>query len=53
VTGGPCDPLDALRRIVAATEPLAAERPGVLSAAGMLVSRSAVPLADGRAYSFV
>ena len=47
VTGGPYDPLDALRRIVAATEPLAAGRAGVLSAAGLLVARSTVTLADG------
>ncbi|MEV2213029.1 hypothetical protein AB0H86_16505 [Streptomyces sp. NPDC050997] len=47
VTGGPYDPLDALRRIVAATEPLAAGRAGVLSAAGLLVARSSVAAADG------
>ncbi|WP_030683984.1 hypothetical protein [Streptomyces cellulosae] len=47
MTGGPYDPLDALRRIVAATEPLALGRAGVLSAGGLLVARSAVALADG------
>lgn len=47
VTGGPYDPLDALRRIVAATEPLGPGRPGVLSAAGLLAARSTVALADG------
>ncbi|MFI6930406.1 hypothetical protein [Streptomyces sp. NPDC050287] len=48
MTGGsPYDPLDALRRIMAATEPLALGQAGVLSAAGFLVARSAIALADG------
>ena len=46
-TGGPYDPLDALRQIVEATAPLASGRTGVLSAAGLLVARSATALADG------
>nr|WP_280892461.1 hypothetical protein [Streptomyces sp. LBL] len=46
VTGGPYDPLGALRQIVEATEPLAVGRTGVLSAAGLLVARSTTALAD-------
>ncbi|MEU0071223.1 hypothetical protein ABZ027_17000 [Streptomyces sp. NPDC006332] len=47
-TGGPYDPLDALRQIVEATEPLTSGRTtGVLSVAGLLVARSATGLADG------
>ncbi|MGW0333846.1 hypothetical protein ACWD0J_18585 [Streptomyces sp. NPDC003011] len=47
VTGGPYDPLDALRRIVRAAVPLGWGRDGVVSAAGVLVARSATALADG------
>ncbi|MEV5430123.1 hypothetical protein [Streptomyces sp. NPDC052701] len=45
VTGGPYDPLDALRRIVRATLPLADGRAGVLPAAARLVADSAVAAA--------
>ncbi len=44
-SGRPYDPLDALRRIVAAAAPLGAGRTGVLSAAALLVARSAVAAA--------
>ncbi|MFH8220265.1 hypothetical protein ACH4C2_13385 [Streptomyces sp. NPDC018057] len=46
-SGRPYDPLDALRRIVAAAAPLGAGRTGVLSAAALLVARSAVAGAAG------
>ncbi|WP_405868749.1 hypothetical protein [Streptomyces sp. NBC_01515] len=41
------DPLDALRRIVQAMQPLGATRDGVLSAAAWLVARNDVGSADG------
>ncbi|MFF1489321.1 hypothetical protein ACIGZH_21805 [Streptomyces sp. NPDC058319] len=41
-SGRPYDPLDALRRIIAAATPLGAGRTGVLSAAALLVARSTV-----------
>ncbi|MEV7997015.1 hypothetical protein AB0O67_35575 [Streptomyces sp. NPDC086077] len=40
LTGGPYDPLDALRRVVRAVAPVAAGWAGVLSVAGELVARS-------------
>ncbi|MDL5203597.1 hypothetical protein [Streptomyces sp. ALI-76-A] len=46
VAGGAYDPLDALRRIVRAAEPLGWGRDGVVSAAGLLVARSTTALAD-------
>ncbi|MGI5457726.1 hypothetical protein ACQEWB_32050 [Streptomyces sp. CA-249302] len=46
-TDGPYDPLDALRRIVAATAPAGLGRAGVLSAAALLLARSAVGGAAG------
>ncbi|MFJ3666174.1 hypothetical protein ACIPSE_06945 [Streptomyces sp. NPDC090106] len=47
-TRGPHDPLDALRRVVTALTPLAAEpSAGVLGAAALLVGRDAVAGADG------
>ncbi|GAB2866435.1 hypothetical protein GCM10027074_37280 [Streptomyces deserti] len=45
VTGGPYDPLDALRRIVRAALPVAAGRAGVLPAAALLIARGAVATA--------
>jgi hypothetical protein len=47
LTGGPYDPLGALRRIVRAVVPVGVGRAGVLSAAALLVARSAVGAADG------
>lgn len=41
------DPLDALRRIIQAMQPLGATRDGVLSAAAWLVARNDVGSADG------
>ncbi|MET9439168.1 hypothetical protein [Streptomyces sp. NPDC006610] len=46
LTGGPYDPLDALRRIVRAVTPLASGRAGVLGAAAELAARSAVGAAE-------
>ncbi|MFE3635872.1 hypothetical protein [Streptomyces sp. NPDC059168] len=46
LTGGPYDPLDALRRITRAVERLEAGRSGVLEAAGLLVSRGSVDTAE-------
>ncbi|MFG3657783.1 hypothetical protein [Streptomyces sp. NPDC047706] len=40
LTGGPYDPLDALRRIVRAVAPVTAAQPGVLLVAGEMVARS-------------
>ncbi|MFJ4468968.1 hypothetical protein ACIP2X_15960 [Streptomyces sp. NPDC089424] len=40
LTGGPYDPLDALRRVVRAVAPVSVERAGVLAVAGELVARS-------------
>ncbi|MEU1405106.1 hypothetical protein ABZ471_22580 [Streptomyces sp. NPDC005728] len=42
LTGGPYDPLDALRRIARAVERLEVGRSGVVEAAALLVARSAV-----------
>ncbi|MEU9988429.1 hypothetical protein AB0E10_16865 [Streptomyces sp. NPDC048045] len=42
LTGGPYDPLDALRRIAGAVERLEAGRSGVVQAGALLVARSAV-----------
>ncbi|MDN0195529.1 hypothetical protein NW895_10840 [Streptomyces sp. S.PNR 29] len=47
LTGGPYDPLGALRRIVRAVVPVGVGRAGVLPAAASLVARSAVGAADG------
>ncbi|MFF4251550.1 hypothetical protein ACFY1L_10100 [Streptomyces sp. NPDC001663] len=47
LTAGPHDPLDALRRIVHATAPVAVGRAGVLSVASPLVARSALDAAEG------
>ncbi|MFF4020329.1 hypothetical protein [Streptomyces sp. NPDC001843] len=44
--GGPYDPLDALRHIARAVEPLGGGRTGVVSAAALLVARGAVDAAD-------
>ncbi|GHI05228.1 hypothetical protein Scel_35490 [Streptomyces cellostaticus] len=46
LTGGPYDPLDALRRIARAVERLEAGRPGVVEAAARLVAHSAVAGAE-------
>lgn len=46
LTGGPYDPLDALRHIARAVEPLGGGRTGVVSAAALLVARGAVDAAD-------
>ncbi|MEV0173470.1 hypothetical protein AB0I00_20430 [Streptomyces sp. NPDC050803] len=46
VTGGPYDPLGALRRIVEGVAPLAGGRAGVVGAAASLVARSATAAAD-------
>ncbi|MBL1087590.1 hypothetical protein JK359_37600 [Streptomyces actinomycinicus] len=46
LTGGPYDPLDALRRTARAVERVAGTRPGVLDAAELLVARSAVAAAE-------
>ncbi|MGW1543864.1 hypothetical protein ACWCPM_27115 [Streptomyces sp. NPDC002309] len=46
LTAGRYDPLDALRRVVRALAPVAAERGGVLAVAGELVARSATAGAD-------
>ncbi|MFE0673943.1 hypothetical protein [Streptomyces sp. NPDC058867] len=46
VTGGPYDPLEALRRIVRGVAPVADGRAGVLTAAAALVARSAAAAAD-------
>ncbi|MEV6173343.1 hypothetical protein AB0L99_34685 [Streptomyces sp. NPDC051954] len=45
--GGPYDPLDALRRMVRATVPVASGRAGVLPVAALLAARASVALADG------
>ncbi|WUO26628.1 hypothetical protein OHT76_28115 [Streptomyces sp. NBC_00287] len=45
-TGGPYDPLDALRRIVRGVVPVASGRAGVLSAAASLVAHRAAAAAD-------
>ncbi|MFJ8784188.1 hypothetical protein [Streptomyces sp. NPDC102476] len=45
-SGQPYDPLGVLRRIVQATEPLAAGRSGVLAVAALLVARESVAAAD-------
>ncbi|WP_247196049.1 hypothetical protein [Streptomyces sp. GESEQ-35] len=47
LTGGPYDPLDALRRIVRAVVPVASGRAGVLPTAALLAARASVALADG------
>ncbi|MEU6255486.1 hypothetical protein [Streptomyces sp. NPDC047043] len=47
LTAGPYDPLDALRRIVHATAPVAVGRAGVLPVASLLVARSALDAAEG------
>ncbi|GAA3296991.1 hypothetical protein GCM10020295_28310 [Streptomyces cinereospinus] len=47
LTGGPFDPLDALRRIVRAVRPVAAGRAGVLPVAAELVARSTTAVAAG------
>ncbi|WP_230396736.1 hypothetical protein [Streptomyces blattellae] len=47
LTGGPYDPLDALRRIVRAVVPVASGQTGVLPAAALLAARASVALADG------
>ncbi|WP_344605796.1 hypothetical protein [Streptomyces glaucus] len=47
LTGGPYDPLGALRRIVRAVTPLAAGRAGVLPVAALLVARAAAGAAAG------
>ncbi|MEV5144961.1 hypothetical protein AB0L14_11050 [Streptomyces sp. NPDC052727] len=46
LTGGPYDPLDALRRITRAVERLTGTRSGVLDAAALLVARSSVAGAE-------
>ncbi|MGV9906515.1 hypothetical protein ACWDU8_29185 [Streptomyces sp. NPDC003388] len=46
LTGGPYDPLDALRRITRAVERLGAGRSGVLAAAALLVSGGTVDAAE-------
>ncbi|MGW2774810.1 hypothetical protein ACWC4C_20215 [Streptomyces olivaceoviridis] len=46
LTGGPYDPLDALRRITRAVERLTGVRSGVLGAAALLVARSSVAGAE-------
>jgi hypothetical protein len=46
VTGGAYDPIGALRRVVRAVAPVAVGRVGVVSAAALLVARSAVAGAD-------
>ncbi|MBC9726953.1 hypothetical protein [Streptomyces sp. TRM68367] len=46
VVGGVYDPLDVLRRIVRAVEPLATGRAAVVPVAGVLVARSAVAAAS-------
>ena len=47
LTGGPYDPLDALRRVVRAVLPVAGGRAGVLAVAASLVAESSVRGADG------
>ncbi|MGW7260921.1 hypothetical protein [Streptomyces sp. NPDC054834] len=46
LTGGPYDPLDALRHIARAVEPLGVGRAGVVTAGALLVARSAVGAAE-------
>lgn len=46
VTGGPYDPLDALRRVVRAVEGTGGGRSGVIAAGAELVARSALGAAD-------
>ncbi|MEU9447777.1 hypothetical protein [Streptomyces sp. NPDC048277] len=46
LTGGPYDPLDALRRVVRAVEGTGGGRTGVISAGAELVARSALGAAD-------
>ncbi|GGN36153.1 hypothetical protein [Streptomyces fuscichromogenes] len=46
LTGGPYDPLDALRRVVRAVEGTGGGRSGVIAAGAELVARSAVGAAD-------
>ncbi|MFD4598912.1 hypothetical protein ACFWPQ_12855 [Streptomyces sp. NPDC058464] len=46
VTGGPYDPLDALRRVVRAVEGTGGGRSGVIAAGAGLVARSALGAAD-------
>ncbi|MEW2290068.1 hypothetical protein [Streptomyces sp. NPDC047841] len=46
LTGGPYDPLDALRRITRAVERLTGGRSGVLDTAALLVARSSVAAAE-------
>ncbi|MET8946722.1 hypothetical protein ABZX30_24950 [Streptomyces sp. NPDC004542] len=46
LTGGPYDPLGALRHIARAVEPLGVGRAGVVTAAALLVARSAVGVAE-------
>ncbi|MGW3289089.1 hypothetical protein ACWDR3_31075 [Streptomyces sp. NPDC001002] len=47
VTGGPYDPLDALRRVVGAVVPVVGGRGGVLGVAASLVAGASVRGADG------
>ncbi|MFF0220964.1 hypothetical protein [Streptomyces sp. NPDC004629] len=46
LTGGPYDPLDALRRIARAVEPVGAGRSGAVPLAGFLAARSATAIAE-------
>ncbi|MEU2333026.1 hypothetical protein ABZ608_05350 [Streptomyces sp. NPDC013172] len=46
LTGGPYDPLDALRRVVRAVEGTGGGRAGVIAAGAELVARSALGVAD-------
>ncbi|MGW3950753.1 hypothetical protein ACWEKM_07295, partial [Streptomyces sp. NPDC004752] len=46
LTGGPYDPLDALRRIARAVEPVGAGRFGAVPLAGFLAARSATAAAE-------
>ncbi|MFB7496804.1 hypothetical protein ACFC09_19335 [Streptomyces sp. NPDC056161] len=46
LTGGPYDPLDALRRIARAVEPVGAGRRGVVALAGFRAARSAAASAE-------